>query len=121
MSISKGGRNLILMAVGAILIAGVNTAVALAIYHYSGDIYIDRSRPGYLPDEEEADRQEEQKATEYIFSDTGEINDEVLTEFVSEYAEEAARLDEIENPFDPEALSDEKLGISGEAVTIQDE
>ena len=50
---TKGGKNLVLLGVLAVLIATVTTCISLAIYHNSGDIYLDRSRPGFLPDEEE--------------------------------------------------------------------
>ena len=49
---TTGGRNLVLLGVGSILIAFIMTGVSLAVYHNSGDIYLDRSRPGFLPDEE---------------------------------------------------------------------
>ena len=43
----RGGRNLVLLGVGAITIALITTSISL--YFYSkGDIYIDRSRPGYI-------------------------------------------------------------------------
>jgi alpha-galactosidase/6-phospho-beta-glucosidase family protein len=45
------------------MIALATTGVSLAIYHNSGDIYLDRSRPGFLPDEQEI-KQEEQKEEE---------------------------------------------------------
>ena len=51
---SQGGRNLMILGCGAIFLAGVTTTASLMIYRSSGDIYLDRSRPGYLPDSEEA-------------------------------------------------------------------
>ena len=51
--VNKGGRRLIILAAVSIFISLSLTTVSLAIYHYSGDIYLDRSRPGYLPDTEE--------------------------------------------------------------------
>ena len=50
---TRGGKNLVLLGASAVLIATVTTCISLAIYHNSGDIYIDRSRPGFLPDKEE--------------------------------------------------------------------
>ncbi len=50
---NRGAINLIIMGLLAVLIAVSTTGISLAIYHNSGDIYLDRSRPGYLPDEEE--------------------------------------------------------------------
>ena len=51
--IPRGGWNLIIMGLISIVIATATTGISLAIYHNSGDIYLDRSRPGFLPDEEE--------------------------------------------------------------------
>ena len=52
---THGGRNLVILGVAATVIAIITTGVSLLIYHNSGDIYLDRSRPGFLPDEEEAE------------------------------------------------------------------
>ena len=38
----KGGRNLVLLGIIAMVVAVLSTSVSLAIYHYSGDIYLDR-------------------------------------------------------------------------------
>jgi hypothetical protein len=57
----SGARNLVLLGLASILIAVMTTSVALAIYHNSGDIYLDRSRPGYLPDEQEIEKDEDKK------------------------------------------------------------
>ena len=53
---NRGGRNLIILGCIAATIALATTSVSLAIYHGSGDIYLDRSRPGYLPDKEEIEQ-----------------------------------------------------------------
>ena len=45
---TRGARNLMIMGVAAILVALATTGVSMAIYHNSGDIYLDRSRPGFL-------------------------------------------------------------------------
>ena len=50
---SSGGRKLIILGIASALIALATTGISLAIYHNSGDIYLDRSRPGFLPDEDE--------------------------------------------------------------------
>ena len=55
----RGGRNLLLLGLGSVVIALITTSISLAIYHNSGDIYIDRSRPGFLPDEKEVEEEEE--------------------------------------------------------------
>ena len=66
--IEKKNHNLFLLGVGATLIAMLTTGISILIYHYSGDIYLDRSRPGFLPDKEEIESQDEDE--EYVFSKT---------------------------------------------------
>lgn len=115
MSMSRGGRNLTLMGVGAIVIAVVTTMLSLVIYRTSGDIYLDRSRPGYLPDEEEAS----EGAPETIFSypDSGELDMHELDEYLRQYRKLDERLEKLNDPYGPDPLSDESLGITGEADT----
>ena len=105
----KEKSNLILLGVIAVGIAILTTGVSVLIYHKSGDIYLDRSRPGFLPDEEEI--QSEPEREEYDFSDSGEINKEILDEYLEHYMEELNGLDEYTEPFSDKPLSDESLGI----------
>ena len=63
---TNGGRNLVIMGVASIVVSLATTGVSLAIYHNTGDIYLDRSRPGYLPDEQEIE-EENEKQEEYVF------------------------------------------------------
>lgn len=108
----KGGRNLVIMGVVSCLIAMVVTGISLAIYHNSGDIYLDRSRPGYLPDNEEIKQEEEdKKEDEYNFSNTGKITAEILDEYLMELEKEVKELDNYSSSFDEAPLSDERLGI----------
>ena len=69
--LSKGGHNLIILGVAAIFIAFATTFVALKIYHDSGDIYLDRSRPGFLPEKEEAEA--EKDPADFEFKDSGPL------------------------------------------------
>lgn len=108
MSASRGGKNLILLGIGATAIALITTSVSLLVYHWSGDIYLDRSRPGFLPDEEEI--KEEAEGT-YKFSDTGEVNAVVLKEYLEKLDESTERMKDLDEPFSASALSDETLGI----------
>lgn len=105
----KGGRNLVILGVVSALIALATTSVSLAIYHWSGDIYLDRSRPGYLPDEEEIE--EEVKEEDFEFSKSGIITGEALDEYLKALDAEVQALGEYTEPFGDKALSDEKLGI----------
>lgn len=107
---TRGGKNLILLGVFSILIAISTTAVSLIIYHQSGDIYIDRSRPGFLPDEEEISEGEEKKE-DYDFQKTGKITDEVLKEYLEKIDEEVKGVESYTGAFSGEALD---LGIPAE-------
>ena len=100
---------MILLGAGAILIALATTSISLAIYHKSGDIYLDRSRPGFLPDEEEAKEDEEEE--EYDFSKSGKLTINILEEYLERLDIEVKAIDAYEKPFDSDALSDSRLGI----------
>ena len=107
-----GGRNLVLMGTCAVLIAMLTTSVSLAVYHDSGDIYLDRSRPGFLPDEAEAEAEAENEDEEdYDLNKSGLITAEVLDEYLNELKVETDAIDAYEKPFDAKVLTDEELGI----------
>ena len=109
---NTGGRNLIILAALAIVISLSLTATSLAIYHYSGDIYLDRSRPGYLPDDEEVEKNEvEDEEGDYDFEKSGPVTKEVLDEYLKKLEVEVRALDEYRDPFDDEALSNEHFGL----------
>lgn len=106
-----GGRNLAVLGIISVVVAAATTGVSLLIYHNSGDIYLDRSRPGYLPDEEEII---EGLDEDYEFDKSGEITAEVLDEYLKKLEVEVRGLEAYGDAFLAEALSDERLGISGE-------
>lgn len=106
-----GGRNLTILGVVSVIVAVATTGVSLAVYHNSGDIYLDRSRPGFLPDEEEISDDVE---GDYEFDKNGEITREVIEDYLKNLETEVKALKSYKDPFSAEALSDEKLGISGE-------
>ena len=106
----QGGKNLVLLGVFATLIAVITTGVSLMLYHNSGDIYLDRSRPGFLPDEEEA-QEEKTEEEEYSFSRSGKITGEVLDELLKNLDIEIQAIDAHNDQFNGTALSDELLGI----------
>lgn len=115
--ISRGGLNLVILGLVSTVIAMTTTGVSLAIYHNSGDIYLDRSRPGYLPDEEEIEEEEERNDTEeYAFPKDEKLTAEVLKEYLEWLDKEVKAIDSYENPFGEEALSDEHLGITESKV-----
>lgn len=111
---TRGGRNLILLGLASTLIAVTTTGISLAIYHNSGDIYLDRSRPGYLPDEEEIEEENEKKEEDYVFSGFGKLKIEDINEYLDKLKIEVEAIDSYKNPFDEEVLSDKNLGIPEE-------
>lgn len=114
-----GKRNLILLGVGAFAIAMLSTSISLWAYRSSGDIYLDRSRPGYLPDEEEVDTTVT-TSINYTFSDTGELSKEELSEYLEELKTINERIKALSDPYAPGPLSDESLGISVPRADNQD-
>ena len=108
---TRGGRNLALLGIGAILIALTTTSVGIIVYHNSGDIYLDRSRPGYLPDPEEVE-EEQNISTTYAYPDNGPLDKSELETYLEELKTINNRLKALANPYSASALSDESLGIS---------
>ena len=108
---TSGGRNLVVLGIIAVIVALTSTSVSLAMYHYSGDIYLDRSRPGYLPDKEEKEEEDETEEGLYVFEKTGPVTKEVLTEYLEKLQVEVDGLKGYEKPFGASVLSDEALGI----------
>ena len=108
---TRGGKNLVLLGASAVLIATVTTCISLAIYHNSGDIYIDRSRPGFLPDKEEIEEKEKEKESEYTFSENGPIDAAAIREYIENLNKEVSGIEAVESPFDARALSDEIFGL----------
>ncbi|MBR2993776.1 hypothetical protein IKF43_00035 [Candidatus Saccharibacteria bacterium] len=104
-----GGRNLVILGVVATILALITTGVSLIIYHNSGDIYLDRSRPGYLPDEEEIEQESEEE--EYSLEKSGKLTMEVIEEYLEKLKADVKAIDAYEKPFDENVLSDERLGI----------
>ena len=107
---NKNTKNLLILGLGSALITFIMTTISLKIYHDSGDIYLDRSRPGFLPEKEEAE--EEKDDTDYVFSDSGLITEAVLDEYLSNIKTELDRLNDFSSdPFSDKLLSDDSLGI----------
>jgi hypothetical protein len=106
-----GGRNLMILGFSAAVIALLSTAASLQIYRSTGDIYLDRSRPGYISEGEKHSEEDDQKEK---FSNEGEINDKVIDEYLKELEKVSERINEASDDFSSEALTDESLGISVE-------
>ena len=106
---TTGGKNLILLGIISIAISLITSGVSLAVYHDSGDIYLDRSRPGFLPDKEEI---KESSGTEYTFADDGgKITEEELKEYLENLNEVQEKFKALPDPYSAESLSDEALNI----------
>lgn len=104
-----GGRNLVLLGLAATFIAIITSGISLYLYHSSGDIYLDRSRPGYLPEEKEEDTD-----TDYVFSDTGAIDATVLEDYLRHLDRVIEGPKSIASPFSEKSISDDTLGIPKE-------
>lgn len=111
---TNGGKNLVVLGLASIVISIITTGVSLAIYHNTGDIYLDRSRPGYLPDEQEIEEEGEKQEEEYIFDRSGKITIDVIDEYLEKIQTEVRAIDAYSDPFDENALSNAKLGIPAE-------
>ncbi|MBQ7802615.1 hypothetical protein IJ380_02030 [Candidatus Saccharibacteria bacterium] len=108
--LSKGGRNLLILGFGSAFITLLFTFITLKVYHNSGDIYLDRSRPGFLPEKEEVE--EDKDDADFSFPDSGKLTKESLGEYLENLKKELDRLNDFSSdPFGPNPLSDETLGI----------
>ena len=106
----KEGRNLFILGLGATLIALITTSVSLYIYHASGDIYLDRSRPGFLPDN--SDEEElEVETNNYKYPDSGPVNEDTLKDYTSHLKDYQKDLNGLADPYPSYPLSNQSLGI----------
>jgi len=103
-----GGRNLAILGIGAILIAILTTSISLYFYG-KGDIYIDRSRPGYIS-EDEKHTDDEDKQEKY--SNEGIVDESALSEYLEELDHVSERIEATQNDFGPDPLSDDNLMIT---------
>lgn len=106
----SGARNLLILGLASTVIAIATTGVSLAIYHNNGDIYLDRSRPGFLPDEDEIEK-DDKKEEDYSFNTQGKITKEILDEYLEKMQIDIDIINSYEDPFSEAALSDESLDI----------
>lgn len=106
-----GGRNLMILGFATAVIAIISTAVSLQIYRATGDIYLDRSRPGYISEGEKHSDEDDQKEN---FSNEGEVNQKAIDEYLKELDKVMGRISEASDDFSPEALTDDSLSISVE-------
>ncbi len=107
----NSGKNLVLLGIIAITIAILSTGVSLFVYHDSGDIYLDLSRPELMKDKENQQQENnDTKEEKYKFPDgAAEITDEEFEEYLLNINEEARKLNAVPNPYSIESISDENL------------
>lgn len=104
----NGGRNLCILGIGALIVAIITTSISLKIYHDTGDVYLDRSRPGFISDEEKRQTEENIKET---FSEDGAIDAKVLDEYLQKLEQMRKKSDDYIKDFTTNPLSDDQLGI----------
>lgn len=114
---TRGSRNLLILGTGSILLAGATTSVSLAIYRGTGDIYLDRSRPGFLPDKEEVEAETE-AATSFTYGESGALDEEELEQYLEELQKIENRLKDLPDAFSGTPLSDESLGIKAKSEDV---
>ena len=101
--------NLGILAVAAALIALITTSISLYIYKATGDIYIDRSRPGYISEDEKHNTDDD---VQEKYSNEGDITEKTLTEYIEELDRVSERINASKNDFGPDPLSDDNLMIT---------
>ena len=88
----NGGRNLIILGVFAIFVALVTTSFSLWVYRQN-DIYLDRSRPGFISEGEKSEETTEETAEEK----TNEADEMMTAEEFFKEADDAAAASSEEN------------------------
>ena len=104
----RGGRNLMLLGSIAIVIAVSTTAVSLFIYRATGDIYLDRSRPGFISEGEKHNKEDDSREE---FSNEGVMDQKAFDEYLKELDTLTERIEGSEDSFSADPLSDDSLGI----------
>ena len=107
----SGGRNLAILGIASILVAGITSIVSLYLYHKSGDIYLDCSLPDADCPSARASSEENNREENFTFPDNGNIDRETLEKYLKELETPINHIDKLEEPFESDSLSDEALGI----------
>ena len=107
---SSGGRNLMRLGLIATIITILTTSISLVIYHNSGDIYLDRSRPGFLPEKHEVEH-DDQSEKPYSFPESGNLDSKTLEEFRENFKKTLKDIKNLKDPFSAENLSDDFVGL----------
>ena len=99
----NGGRNLIILGVFAIFVALVTTSFSLWIYRQN-DIYLDRSRPGFISEGEKSEEESIEK-----FSEDGDITVDVLDKYLEELDYVKEKITDLSDAFEPGPLDDKNF------------
>ena len=105
----KGGRNLIILGLASIVIVILTTSISLYIYRATGDIYLDRSRPGFITDNEIS---EPINNSVRRFSSDGDVTAGMYDEYLRELDAIINNLDDADSSFSEAPLSDDSLTIT---------
>lgn len=104
--------NLLFLTVAAILFALITTMVSVFIYTASGDIYLDRSRPGFISKEEKTITDGEINSdSSRSFSPEGHVDKKVLKKYLKSYNINLRKIQNADYAFPDGPISDESLGI----------
>jgi hypothetical protein len=108
--INRGGRNLAVLGTLAVVVALISSIISVNIYYVTGDIFLDRSRPGFIF-EDEKDEAGTGDAS-FKFSPDGGIEEGDLSEYLKEFDKVVEDIQNASGAFSPDALSDEALRIT---------
>lgn len=107
-----GGHNLTILGISAALIALFSTSLSLFIYHETGDIYIDRSRPGFISKEDDTEEGPDDDIVVNDFSAEGAIDAKVIDDYLSDFDQKVrTSINKYSDAFSPDALSDDALDL----------
>lgn len=105
-----GTHRLALLLIGTVIVTVVLTVVSMVLYRVSGAAQLDLSRPGY----QSVSNQVDETARIDIYSSSGSVNKDTITEFMKLYDEQAARAKAV-NAFNGDPLNPEVLEFSNES------
>lgn len=112
--VNNSARNLIIFGIVAIVLAVISAGVSLFIYSATGDIYLDRSRPGFIADGE-TNSDDDEANQDNVFSPDGTVTSEDLDEYLEKLDAITREISSDPEVFSDVDLSDEALNITGSA------
>jgi len=97
-------KNLLVLTILMLIIPAITVAASLIAYDLSGDKYLDRSRPGFMPEGDDSDDAGD------VMSEDGPVNREVIDNYLEGLRDYTRGMLETEF-FSDRSLSDESLGL----------